>query len=140
MAGTTQMTREEHPYRSPNPHRLYRNPEEGVLFGVCAGLADYFGVKAWQMRAAAILLFLFSAPLAIFTYLMASIFLPRRPEQKPYRSRDEEEFWRSVSGRPEQTFSALRYRFRSLEERLAGLERHVTSDEFKLNRAFRDIE
>ncbi len=39
-----------------------------------------------------------------------------------------------------QTFSGLRYKFRDLEQRLAGLERHVTSEEFKLNRAFRDIE
>ena len=140
MAGTAEMTRDEHPYQSPNPHRLYRNPEDGVLFGVCAGLADYFGAKAWQMRAAAVLLLMFFPPWAVIMYLMASIFLPRRPDRKPYRSRDEEEFWRSVSGRPEQTFSALRYRFRTLEERLAGLERHVTSDEFKLNRAFRDIE
>ncbi len=140
MAGTAEMTRDERPYQSPNPHRLYRDPEGGVLFGVCAGLADYFGAKAWQMRAAAVLLLCFFPPWAIITYLMAAIFLPRRPERKPYRSRDEEEFWRSVSGRPEQTFSALRYRFRTLEERLAGLERHVTSDEFKLNRAFRDIE
>ena len=48
MAGTAEMTTDERPYQSPNPHRLYRNPEEGVLFGVCAGLADYFGGKAWQ--------------------------------------------------------------------------------------------
>ena len=77
-----------------------------------------------------------------FLYLTAarSSYLADRTAAPVSKSRDEEEFWRSVSGRPEQTFSALRYRFRTLEERLAGLERHVTSDEFKLNRAFRDIE
>ena len=140
MAGTAQMTQDDRRYQSNNPHRLYRDPKAGVIFGVCAGLADYFGVKTWQVRAAAVLMLLFFPPWAVFLYLAAAIFVPRRPEQRPYRSRDEEAFWRSVSGRPEQTLSALRYRFRSLEERLAGLEGHVTSDEFKLHRAFRDIE
>ncbi len=134
------MTRDDHSFRSVNPHRLHRDTENGILFGVCAGLADYFGIEAWKIRAAAVLLLFFFPPWAVISYLAASIFVPRRPERRPYRSRDEEEFWRSVSGRPEQTFSTLRYRFRALEERLAGLERHVTSDEFKLNRAFRDIE
>lgn len=140
MAGTAEMTRDDRIYRSPNPHRLYRDAEGGVIFGVCAGMADYFDVKTWQVRAAAALLLLFFTPWAVLAYLMAAIFIPRRPDRRPYRSRDEEEFWRSVSGRPEQTFSAMRYRFRALEERLAGLERHVTSDEFKLHRDFRDIE
>ena len=140
MAGTTEMTRDEKAFQPVNPHRLYRDTERRVLFGVCAGLADYFGVEVWKIRAAALLLLLFFFVWTIISYLAASVFLPRRPEKKPFQNRDEEEFWRAVSGRPEQTFSELRYRFRSLEERLAGLERHVTSDEFKLNRAFRDIE
>lgn len=33
-------------YTSQNPHRLYRNPANGVLFGVCAGLADYLACGA----------------------------------------------------------------------------------------------
>lgn len=140
MAGTAEMTRDDRTYQSPNPHRLYRDPDAGVIFGVCAGLADYFGVRTWQVRTAAVLMLMFFPPWTMLFYLMSAIFIPRRPEQRPYKSRDEEEFWRSVSGRPEQTFSALRYRFRALEDRLAGLERHVTSDEFKLHRAFRDIE
>lgn len=139
MAGKTEMTDDEQ-YQSANPHRLYRDPQAGVIFGVCAGLADYFGVETWKVRTAAFLMLMFFTFWTLFLYLGAAIFLPRRPEKRPYRSHDEEVFWRSVSGRPEQTLSALRYRFRTLEERLAGLEGHVTSDEFKLHRAFRDIE
>lgn len=140
MAGTAEMTQDDQNYKSANPHRLYRDPQAGVIFGVCAGLADYFGVKIWQVRTAAVLMLMIFTPWTMFLYFMAAIFVPRRPEERPYRSPDEEEFWRSVSGRPEQTLSSLRYRFRTLEERLAGLEKHVTSDEFKLHRAFRDIE
>ncbi len=30
--------------------RLYRNPEEGVLFGVCAGIGDYFNIDPVLIR------------------------------------------------------------------------------------------
>ncbi len=133
------MSRDESLYRSPNPHRLYRNVDDGVLFGVCAGVADYFGIKIWQARAAAVVLVVLFPPQTILVYILATIFIKKRPPRL-YRNRDEEDFWRSVSVRPDQTFSGLRYKFRDLEQRLAGLERHVTSEEFKLNRAFRDIE
>jgi phage shock protein C len=57
-----------------------------------------------------------------------------------YRSPDEEVFWRSVSVQPADTFSAIRHSFRELEQRVVGIERYVTSSEFKLNRDFRDLE
>ena len=38
------MTHERiHP--EPSWRRLYRNPRRGWIAGVCAGLADYFGVR-----------------------------------------------------------------------------------------------
>ncbi len=72
MAGTTQMTRDERPYQSPNPHRLYRDPDAGVIFGVCAGLADYFGVKIWQVRTAAVLMLMIPM-LILFMFLQRYI-------------------------------------------------------------------
>jgi phage shock protein C len=123
---------------SPNPHRLYRNPDRGVLAGVCAGIADYLGVRTWQVRlAAVILLFIFSF-WTVVLYILAAIFLKRRPAEV-FRNPEEERFWRSVSGRPLDTFSGLRHKFRELDARLAGLERHVTSDEFTLDREIRKL-
>ena len=119
------MTGRETHGDSPNPHRLYRNTDDGMIFGVCAGFADYFGVEKWQTRATAALFLLFFPPWAIFCYLLAAIFLPRRP-QRPYRDQEEEAFWRSVTGRPDRTLSELQYTFRTLEERLANLEAKPT--------------
>ena len=34
--------------------RLYRDPENGILMGVCAGIADYFGVAPAGVRIAAV--------------------------------------------------------------------------------------
>jgi phage shock protein C len=62
----------------------------------------------------------------------------------PYRPRnlspDEDRFWRSVSDRPAETFSNIRYKFKDMDDRLARMERSVTSEEWKLKREFRDLE
>jgi len=125
--------------RSPNPHRLYRDPERGVFLGVCAGLADYIGIAVWQVRLATVVLALFFLPQVLVVYLALGVFVKRRPRRPLYRTPDEERFWRSVSGKPDATFHDLRHRFRALDARLARLERHVTSDEYALRRQFDDI-
>jgi len=33
---------------------LYRDPQRGKIAGVCAGLAEYFGVETWIVRLLAI--------------------------------------------------------------------------------------
>lgn len=124
---------------SPNPIRLYRNPERGLLFGVCAGLADYFGMRNWHLRALAVLFLMVFPPQTVLLYLIAAVVMKRRPARL-FRDPGEERFWRSVAGRPDRTLHGLRHKFRALEERLAGLERHVTSHEYTLDRQFRDLE
>jgi len=32
-------------YERKNPHRLYRDKDNAMLAGVCAGLASYFGLS-----------------------------------------------------------------------------------------------
>src|SRR3546814_9381081 len=119
----TRTDRRQDPFDgSPNPIRLYRNPERGMIFGVCAGLAEYFGMRDWQIRAIVILFLVVFPPQTVLVYLIAAFVMKRRPQQL-FRDPEEEEFWRSVSGRPERTFHSLRHKFRELEERLAGLER-----------------
>lgn len=127
------------PYESPNPHRLYRNPERGILGGVCAGVADYFGVQPIVVRMAVFLgMFFFAFPL-IVAYVIALIVLPVRPAQL-YRNPDEEAFWRTVSTKPDRTLAGLTQRFRDFEKRIAGAEAYVASKEFELNRAIRDLD
>lgn len=124
---------------SPNPHRLYRNRERRVVAGVCAGFADYLGLKDWQTRAIAVLALIFFLPQTLLVYGILAVVLKPRPGQL-YRSTEEERFWRSVSGKPDATFHGLRHRFRELEARLGRLERHVTSDEYELRRKFDAME
>jgi phage shock protein C len=124
---------------SPNPHRLYRNPDR-MIGGVCSGIATYFGwPRAWVRLATLGSLFMFPPP-TIFGYLLAWWFLDERPTATLYDTPEEERFWRNVSTRPKVTMSELRHRYRDLEGRLIAMEQVVTSEEFELNQAFRDLD
>src|SRR5271170_6184018 len=115
-------------------HRLYRDPENGVL----AGIADYLGAERIVIRLAFVLaLFLFIVP-AVLAYILLTIALPKRPPAL-YASGEEAAFWRGVTTAPDDTLAALRRRFADLEARLQAMEREVTSGEADLRRKFRDL-
>ena len=80
--------------------RLYRDQENGILMGVCAGLADYFEWPVLAVRAVAVAsLFFWTVPTAVI-YVMAGLMLKDRPLR--YRGTiDEPNFWRRESRRSE---------------------------------------
>lgn len=125
--------------RGPRPSRLYRNTDRGVIFGVCAGLADYFGISRFFVRILAVIaLFMFPPP-TLFCYFMAALLIPRAPAYH-YESDAEKEFWRQVRLKPSESLSRLRHRYREQEQRIRTMEAFVTSSEAKLHQAFRDLE
>lgn len=112
---------------------LYRNPRDGWLRGVCAGLGDYFGISAaWFRWATVIGLMFFTLP-TLIVYFGAGFFLSERPDHL-YGDAAEEKFWRDVRVAPDRTFSSLAHRFRGMERRLRRMEALVTSREFRLSR------
>ncbi len=132
------MTRPS-PFDSPNPHRLYRNPRRGYIAGVCAGLADYFGIRPFLVRLAVVIGLFFFSPLLLIAYIIAALALPARPEQL-YRTQEDEQFWRAMATKPDRSLAGLAQRFRIFEKRTAGLEAYIASKDYELNRAFRDLE
>jgi phage shock protein C len=121
-----------------NPHRLYRDTENGRIAGVCAGIADYFGVRRSLVRLATLFSFVFFFVPTLVGYIALTVILPKRPARL-YASREEEVFWRGVSAAPDDTLKALRHKFAELEQRLAGMETGVTSPDFDLHRKFHDL-
>lgn len=79
-------------------HGLYRDSENGWLFGVCAGLADIFRVNVAGVRVlVAALAWFFTVPTAI-AYVVLGILLRDRPLR--YRGHaDERHFWSRHGGR-----------------------------------------
>jgi len=124
---------------SPNPKRFYRSREK-VIAGVCGGIAERMGWDPAVTRIVAAVLFLGGAGFIAPVYLVIWAITPFAPERPRHLSPDEERFWTSVSDRPRETFSNIRYKFKDMDERLARMERAVTSEEWKLRREFRDLE
>ena len=120
-------------YERKNPHRLYRDKENAVLAGVCAGLANYFGLNRKGLRLVAAISTLFFFPFMVPAYIILVIILPVKP-QDLYQDESQEKFWRGVSMAPSDVFSNLSHRFRELDLRLQKMEAYVTSREFEMDR------
>ena len=134
-------SKEEEMFRSPNPKRFYRSRTDKVWLGVCGGLAERFGWEPTLVRVLFVLsIFFFAGPIAIFAYVIAAMITPKEPMGRRNLAPEEEQFWRNVSDRPRVTASGLKYTFMDLEDRLRNIERSVTSEEWRLKKAFRDLE
>jgi phage shock protein C len=120
-------------YERRNPHRLYRDKENAVLAGVCAGVADYFGLNRKGLRLIAAVCTIVFPPFMIPAYIVLAIILPVRPTDL-YKDESQEKFCRGVSMAPSDVFSNLSHRFRELDLRLQKMEAYVTSKAFDIDR------
>lgn len=120
-------------YERQNPHRLYRDKENAILTGVCAGLANYFGLNRKGLRIVLAICSLFFLPFTVLAYIILTIVLPVKPKDL-YQDESQEKFWRGVSMAPTDVFSNLSHRFRELDLRLQKMEAFVTSREFEMDR------
>lgn len=58
--------------------RLYRSRRDRVIGGVCAGLADYFGLDVALVRLLVLILFL-AGTIGFWPYLILWIIVPEEP-------------------------------------------------------------
>lgn len=120
--------------RTQNPHKLYRDRDNAMIAGVCAGLAEYFGFNRKGLRLIfALCLLTPFLPIVIVSYALLAIFMPVRPVEARL-DQEKAQFWRSVSNAPSDVFSNVRHRFRELDLRLQRMEAFVTSREFEIDR------
>ena len=125
---------------SMNRNRLYRNPRRGMMFGVCAGIADYFGFDVTVVRVLVVVGSLFSFPLLVVAYFVLGFMLPRKPYDGPGTDDDVyDPVRRQARADPHDMLSSARHRFRELDSRLQRLEKYVTSNRFNLDREFRRL-
>ena len=120
-------------------NKLYRNPRRGMIFGVCAGTAEYFGFDVTVTRVIVAVAAFFAFPLICVAYVLLGLLLPVRPYMGNERAEDDP-VERQVRSSPHDTLASVRYRFRDLDARLQRLEKYVTSNRYKLDREFRNLE
>lgn len=119
--------------------RFYRDPRNGKIMGVCAGVADYFGWNVTFIRILAVIALLWFSIFTLVAYIGLGCLLPSKPG-KLYDWDDDERYWRSVRRSAGETFRDVRQRFRELDMKLQHMEGYVTSNRYDLDRQFRDLE
>lgn len=122
-----------------SPKGLYRDKEHARIAGVCAGIADYLGVRVNVVRVITVIAGVIYTVPVVTAYLLGAWLLKPRPDNL-YRDAEEETFWRSLRRSPRDTLSEVRLKFRQMDRRLQSLEAHVTSNKFRLDREFERME
>lgn len=120
-----------------NRNRLYRDKDRAILFGVCAGLADWLGFNLSATRVVMLLLAIPFTAVVVVGYIALAILLPVKPSGL-YRDSADEAFWREVRRAPADSVSHLNRRFRDLDERIQRMEAWVTSDRYRIDRELGD--
>lgn len=132
--------------------RLTRDDEHAKIAGVCAGIANYYGVEHWTVRCAAVTALLFF-PGIVFPAYWIMYFVMDHPKS----ARRREERRQRTSDRTSEREAAMRERqttaqnprrnlrnvqadLQEVELRLRRMETHVTSGQYELQRELTRIE
>lgn len=109
---------------------MYRS-RNGVVAGVCRGLAEHYGFNVFWMRVIVVMLFFMSGIWPVlFVYFLASLVMKPEPV-RPIQTEDEQDFYDSyVHSRPSAA-RRLKRRYENLESRLQRMEDTVTGREFE---------
>ena len=115
---------------------LYRS-RNGVIFGVCRGLADYFDFSVFWIRAIAVILFILTGFWPVVgIYILAALLMKSAPVKDAatgtqYRS------GRGYRCMGHDTKDRLKRKWKHLEKRIRRMEDKVTSREFDWHSRFR---
>ena len=114
---------------------LYRS-REGVILGVCKGIADYFDFSVFWTRIIAVL-FLFITGLwpVMGIYFIAALLMKPNPVI-PIHTDDEKEFYDSYTHSRKAAAHRIKRRYDNLERRLQRLEHSTTTPEYDWERRF----
>ncbi|RUO36405.1 envelope stress response membrane protein PspC [Aliidiomarina sanyensis] len=130
---------------------LMRDPVEGKIAGVCAGLAKHFGWELWVVRIVAITALILASKITLTAYIIAWIVLDKAPEggssnAEPTTLREETRIERTNDGRtievktkvweagkpPAEALKDIQATFADMENSVRKMEEYVTSSEFRV--------
>ena len=114
---------------------LYRS-RNGVIMGVCRGLADYFDFSVFWIRAIAVIFFIFTGFWPVVAiYFLAALLMRSEPAQFAGTSSNHKADSRYRCTR-NTTAERLKRKWKYLEKRIRRMEDKVTSREFDWNSRF----
>ena len=122
-------------YNSMTRRGLYRS-RNGVLFGVCRGVADYFDFSVFWIRAIAIILFICTGFWPIVgIYILAALLMKSDPAKSVATGLKQKHGNRYRCARNDAA-ERLKRKWQHLEKRIRRMEDKVTSREFDWNSRF----
>lgn len=65
------------------PRRLYREPDDRKVAGVCSGIGDYLGVDPTVIRLVMVIITLSTWMAGLAVYVIAAVVVPERPTEVP---------------------------------------------------------
>ena len=122
-------------FNSISGRGLYRS-RNGVILGVCRGLADYFDFSVFWIRAIAVILFIFTGFWPVVgIYLLAALLMKSAPAKYGGTESRQKAGSRYRCMRND-TAERLKRKWKHLEKRIRRMEDKVTSREFDWNNRF----
>lgn len=113
--------------------KLYRNRKNGLVGGVCAGLADYFEMDVVLVRIFFVVALIVTLQVALLFYIVACFALDNDPDTlMGSDGRLNEKFTLRSAYERKSLLNSVQDRFTSVENRLQSLEAYVTSQRFRL--------
>ncbi len=144
----------------PRSRKLYRATRNRKILGVCAGIADYYGIESWVVRCVAVTGLLFIHGVVIAAYLIAAFIMDKEPamdtesakfDHKRRHKRTAADAKRAPTGEydapanaaaserdpnppppPRQRLRHIHADLDEIELRLRRMETHVTSGRYEL--------
>ena len=108
---------------------LYRS-RNGIILGVCRGVAEYFNFSVFWIRTITVVLLFFSGlwPIAAIYFLAALLMKPE--PVLPIDNDEEQEIYNSYVRSPKGVADRLKRKYENLERRIQRMEHTVTAREY----------
>ena len=122
-------------YNSMSRRGLYRS-RDGIILGVCRGVADYFDFSAFWIRAILIVVFIFSGFWPIIgIYILAALLMKPAPGVSD-RQGSKRNFHCRYDRARRETAERFKRKWGHLEKRIRRMEDRVTSREYDWDNRF----
>ena len=112
--------------------RLYKDKVNGKFLGVCAGLADYFGLDVAVVRIAVLGTAIFSGGATVPLYFICAWATDPKPVDHYSDDPERSKFWSETRVAPHRSIRDVNSRFRDLDRRLRDIEAHAVTSNNRL--------
>jgi phage shock protein C len=114
--------------------RFYRDKQNGKVFGICAGIADYTGFDVSLVRVCFLAAAFMSGGGVLPFYFIAAMVTPTKPRALQRTDSEDKRFWQGVRASPARAARDIRSRLKDIDRRLADIESYVTTENRSLAR------